>query len=241
MMSVGFFHADPHQGNFIRRASDGRLAYIDFGMCARIDDATRRALLTASVHLASREFGSLADDMLALGFFPPGTQRSVVAPALTGVFARAMEGGVQALSFQELSADLGKTMYDYKFRLPTYATLLVRSLTTLEGIARSADREYPGLLQSAYPWIARRLLQSPLVQVAVAIAAAQGLSLLDDLRCFSRLVDALEHASGRGEPKLVVEIERTLASVSRDSKKRAPTQWRSWWEANQKRLQAERS
>ena len=76
---------------------------------------------------------------------------------------------------------------------------------------------------------------------AVAIAAAQGLSLLDDLRCFSRLVDALEHASGRGEPKLVVEIERTLGSVSRDSKKRTPTQWRSWWEANQKRLQAERA
>ena len=171
MMSVGFFHADPHQGNFIRRSSDGRLAYIDFGMCARIDDATRRALLTASVHLASREFGSLADDMLALGFFPPGTQRSVVAPALTGVFARAMEGGVQALSFQDLSADLGKTMYDYKFRLPTYATLLVRSLTVLEGIARSADREYPGLLQSAYPWIARRLLQSPSPELRGALRA----------------------------------------------------------------------
>ena len=169
MMSVGFFHADPHQGNFIRRASDGRLAYIDFGMCARIDGATRRALLTASVHLASREFGSLADDMLALGFFPPGTQRSVVAPALTGVFERAMEGGVQALSFQELSADLGRTMYAYKFRLPTYATLLVRSLTVLEGIARSADREYPGLLQSAYPWIARRLLQSPSPELRQAL------------------------------------------------------------------------
>jgi len=169
MMSVGFFHADPHQGNFIRRSSDGKLAYIDFGMCARIDDATRRALLTASVHLANREFGSLADDMLALGFFPPGTQRSVVAPALTGVFARAMDGGIQSLSFQTLSADLGKTMYDYKFRLPTYATLLVRSLTVLEGIARSADREYPGLLQSAYPWIARRLLQSPSPELRAAL------------------------------------------------------------------------
>lgn len=76
---------------------------------------------------------------------------------------------------------------------------------------------------------------------AVAIAAAQGLALLDDLRCFSRLIDALEHASGRGEPKLVVEIERALSSISRDSKQRTPTQWRGWWEANQRRLQAGRS
>lgn len=73
---------------------------------------------------------------------------------------------------------------------------------------------------------------------AVAIAAAQGLALLGDRRCFARLVDALEHASGRGEPKLVAEIERTLALLSGEERKRTPAQWRAFWEQNQKRLLA---
>lgn len=219
MMSVGFFHADPHQGNFIRRSSDGKLAYIDFGMCARIDDATRRALLTASVHLANREFGSLADDMLALGFFPPGTQRSVVAPALTGVFARAMEGGIQSLSFQTLSADLGKTMYDYKFRLPTYATLLVRSLTVLEGIARSADREYPGLLQSAYPWIARRLLQSPSPELR---AALRSLLYKGNKFRFDRLESLLlQAARSPPRPAAMVSLAESSSSLNSSSSSKA--------------------
>ena len=71
---------------------------------------------------------------------------------------------------------------------------------------------------------------------AVAIAAAQGLALLADPRCFARLVDALEHASGRGEPKLVAEIETTLATLSGEARKKSPAQWRAWWEQNQKRL-----
>ena len=48
-------------------------------------------------------------------------------------------------------------MYKYKFRIPPYYTLLVRSLTILEGIALASDPNYK-VLGAAYPWVARRLL-----------------------------------------------------------------------------------
>ena len=48
-------------------------------------------------------------------------------------------------------------MYKYKFRIPPYYTLLVRSLTILEGIALASDKNYK-VLGAAYPWVARRLL-----------------------------------------------------------------------------------
>jgi aarF domain-containing kinase len=47
-------------------------------------------------------------------------------------------------------------MYQYKFRIPPYFTLLVRSLTILEGIALASDPDYK-VLGAAYPWVARRL------------------------------------------------------------------------------------
>lgn len=61
------------------------------------------------------------------------------------------------LNFGGLSTKLGTTMYKYKFRIPPYYTLLVRSLTILEGIALASDPKYK-VLGAAYPWVARRLL-----------------------------------------------------------------------------------
>lgn len=66
-------------------------------------------------------------------------------------------GGVNNLSFEDLSANLGRTMYQFKFQIPGYYTLLVRSLSVLEGIALASDPNYK-VLGAAYPWVARRLL-----------------------------------------------------------------------------------
>jgi aarF domain-containing kinase len=40
------------------------------------------------------------------------------------------------------SGDLGRTMYRFSFRIPPYYTLLVRSLSVLEGIALASDPNY---------------------------------------------------------------------------------------------------
>jgi predicted unusual protein kinase regulating ubiquinone biosynthesis (AarF/ABC1/UbiB family) len=60
----------------------------------------------------------------------------------SGVFQEALQNGVANLSFGALSGKLGRTMYQYKFQIPSYYTLLVRSLSMLEGIALSTDPNY---------------------------------------------------------------------------------------------------
>lgn len=55
-----------------------------------------------------------------------------MVPALTSVFSKALSAGVSNVSFSDLSADLGRTMYEFKFRIPPYYTLLVRTLSVLE-------------------------------------------------------------------------------------------------------------
>ena len=39
-----------------------------------------------------------------------------MVPALTRVFSNALARGVSNVSFSDLSADLGRTMYEFKFR-----------------------------------------------------------------------------------------------------------------------------
>lgn len=156
MLEVGFYHADPHPGNLLK-TKDGKLAYLDFGMMGSIDVNIRQGLIRATLHLVNREYGALAEDFITLGMLPSDADREAVVPALTAVFAQALKGGVNNLSFGQLSTNLGQTMYQFKFRIPSYYSLLVRSLATLEGIGLSANRDYK-VLGAAYPWIARRLI-----------------------------------------------------------------------------------
>ena len=156
LLEYGFYHADPHPGNLLR-TKDGKLAYLDFGMMGYVDENIRRGLIRATLHLVNREYANLADDFVTLGMLPKDSDKATIVPALTSVFAQALAGGVNNLSFGELSANLGRTMYQFKFQIPPYYTLLVRSLSVLEGIALASDRNYK-VLGAAYPWVARRLL-----------------------------------------------------------------------------------
>lgn len=156
LLEYGFYHADPHPGNLLR-TQDGKLAYLDFGMMGQVDEGIRRGLIRATLHLVNREYEALADDFVTLGMLPKDSDKSKIVPALTGVFAQALAGGVNNLSFGDLSANLGRTMFQFKFQIPSYYTLLVRSLSVLEGIALASDPNYK-VLGAAYPWVARRLL-----------------------------------------------------------------------------------
>jgi aarF domain-containing kinase len=156
LLEYGFYHADPHPGNFLR-TYDGQLAYLDFGMMGDFRPELRDGFMEACLHLVNRDFKALAKDFVTLGLLPPTAEKSAVTKALTDVFQDAISRGVRNISFGDLLGDLGKTMYRFKFRIPPYFSLVIRSLAVLEGIAIGISPNYK-VLGSTYPWIARKIL-----------------------------------------------------------------------------------
>ncbi|XP_027336230.1 uncharacterized aarF domain-containing protein kinase At1g71810, chloroplastic isoform X2 [Abrus precatorius] len=156
LLECGFYHADPHPGNLLR-TYDGKLAYLDFGMTGEFKQELRDGFIQACLHLVNRDFDALAKDFVTLGLLPPTADREAVTKALTGVFQNAVAKGVRNISFGDLLGNLGTTMYKFKFRIPSYFSLVIRSLAVLEGIAISFNPEYK-VLGSTYPWIARKVL-----------------------------------------------------------------------------------
>ncbi|XP_062184227.1 uncharacterized aarF domain-containing protein kinase At1g71810, chloroplastic isoform X3 [Phragmites australis] len=156
LLEYGFYHADPHPGNLLRTI-DGKLAYLDFGMMGEFRQELRDGFIEACLHLVNRDFDALAKDFITLGLLPPTSQKGEVTKALTGVFENAVNRGVQNISFGDLSGNLGRTMYKFKFQIPSYFSLVIRSLAVLEGIAISFNPNYK-VLSSSYPWIARKVL-----------------------------------------------------------------------------------
>lgn len=54
------------------------------GMMGSIEPSVRQALIRATLHLVNREYELLAEDFVALGLLPRGSNMDEVIPALTG-------------------------------------------------------------------------------------------------------------------------------------------------------------
>ncbi|CAL9020532.1 unnamed protein product [Prunus brigantina] len=194
LLEYGFYHADPHPGNLLR-TYDGKLAYLDFGMMGEFKQELRNGFIEACLHLVNRDFGALAKDFVTLGLIPPTADKEAVTKALTGVFQNAVAKGVRNISFGDLLGDLGTTMYKFKFRIPSYFSLVIRSLAVLEGVAIGANPGYK-VLGSTYPWIARKVLtdSSPELKSSLHALLYEMMSYQEGIFKIDRLESLLSEA-----------------------------------------------
>lgn len=156
LLEFGFFHADPHPGNLFAM-TDGRMAYIDFGMMDQLDENTKETLVDAIVHLINKDYIELAKDYVKLGFLTPETDIHPIVPALEALLGNAIGESVGNFNFKTITDAFSELMYQYPFRVPAKFALIIRSLVTQEGIALSLNPNFK-ILEVAYPYVARRLL-----------------------------------------------------------------------------------
>ncbi|EYU36535.1 hypothetical protein ABFS82_14G277200 [Erythranthe guttata] len=209
LLESGFYHADPHPGNLLR-TYDGKLAYLDFGMMGEFKEELREGFIEACLHLVNRDYDALAEDFVTLGLLPATADREAVTKALTDVFRNAVIRGVSNISFGQLLGNLGTTMYKFKFRLPSYFSLVIRSLAVLEGIAIGSNPNYK-VLGSTYPWIARKVLtdSSPKLQSSLqTLLYKDGVFRIDRLE--SLLTESLRARTDRTVVKKQVEDESKM-------------------------------
>ncbi|GMI77109.1 hypothetical protein like AT1G71810 [Hibiscus trionum] len=203
LLENGFYHADPHPGNLFR-TYDGKLAYIDFGMMGEFKQEFRDGFIEACLHLVNRDFDALSKDFVTLGLLPPTVEKVAVTKALTGVFQDAVAKGVRNISFGDLLGNLGSTMYKFKFRIPSYFSLVIRSLAVLEGIAISSDPNYK-VLGSTYPWIAKKVLTDSSPQLKSSL---QALLYKDGAFRIDRLESLLTESLRARTEKALIKTQR---------------------------------
>lgn len=168
LLQKGFVHADPHTGNLLR-TKDGKLCYLDFGMCVHVKQQIRYDLIAAITRLINRDFENLAEDFIKLGFLPRDTDTRPFAPLLVKAFGDASTGSsLSDLSFSRLADNLSGLAFATPIRIPVFFTLIIRSLTILEGFALQIDASFK-IVDETYPYVVKRILtdDSPVFQQAL--------------------------------------------------------------------------
>ena len=88
----------------------GKIALLDFGLIARVDSNSRDLFINAIIHLANRDYFSLADDFVDLKILPPPpeTNVSIVVPLMERTLTPYVAGGGATKYRDEISKVLDK-------------------------------------------------------------------------------------------------------------------------------------
>lgn len=91
---------------------------------------------------------------------PAAASRPQVAAALEAAMGPAVQPGSPAMQLGPLMGALLGVAAKFRFHLPSYYTLVVRSLSSLEGIALSVDPTF-FVFEATYPFVLRRFISDP--------------------------------------------------------------------------------
>jgi predicted unusual protein kinase regulating ubiquinone biosynthesis (AarF/ABC1/UbiB family) len=198
LLQDGFFQSDPHPGNMAVNPQ-GELIFYDFGTMAEVKSVAKDQMIETF-------FAVLRKDMTPV--------RRIVAFLLE----EFRDKPVDIKAFDRVGEEIYLMFKQQPFRLPAQMTFILKSVTTLDGIARALNPQY-NLLAASQPFV-RNLATTNGNKKLVGSLAKQATSYLKNRwqqpnkteRYFRRLEEKIE----RGELQVRVrslENERTIKRI----------------------------
>lgn len=158
----GFFHADPHPGNFFIETG-GRIGLIDFGMVGVVDARTQGQLTGILPAITQQKSDRLVDAFLDLGIAQQRVDRTLLQRDLERLVTRYYGQPLGELSLGQILEDILTTMRRHHLQLPSNLALLFKTGVMNEGLVAQIDPTV-SLTKLLVPYVERFVLRqySPL-------------------------------------------------------------------------------
>ncbi|MFZ0242085.1 MAG: AarF/ABC1/UbiB kinase family protein [Desulfobacterales bacterium] len=209
----GFFQADPHPGN-IFVLPDNVICLIDFGMVGSVDRLTRETFGDLLDGIVKKETAKVAQVLLQLTDWEEEPDSRAFEIDITDFMAYHLFRPLQDVRIGKLIQHLLELAARHRLLIPPNIFLMMKSLTTVEGVARMLDPEFD-IFGRAAPFIQSVLQQ----RYSPERLSAEAFQLTADLVKFTRRFpqDLLDIARLARRQQLCLKIEdrgldRTLAT-----------------------------
>jgi ubiquinone biosynthesis protein len=137
----GFFHADPHPGNFFVEP-DGRIGIVDFGMVGVVDDRTEAQLVAVLLAITSQDAERLSDAFLDLGMAREHIDREALQRDLQHLVSRYYGQPLGEIALGPLLQDALGIVRRHHLQLPSSLALLLKTVVMSEGVGVQLDPEF---------------------------------------------------------------------------------------------------
>lgn len=155
----GFYHADPHPGNYFVEAED-RIGLVDFGMVGLLDDVTLEGLMGMIQSLLDDKPERVVDALEDMGCTAADLDRVALRKDITFLTEKYGTRTIEQVSASELIQDVLKVARKHWLRVPTRLAMLFKALAMAEGVGAQVDPTF-NLTQKIRPYAQDYVLGRP--------------------------------------------------------------------------------
>lgn len=130
-IDVGYFHADPHPDNII--ITDGKIAYIDFGMMGRLNSRNKELLEKCIIAIFNDDIREVERILLTLGDAKYEVNHYRLCNEIQVILDKNKSMGIKDINITKFANELLILLGDNGITLPDDITMLVRGIVVLEG------------------------------------------------------------------------------------------------------------
>jgi predicted unusual protein kinase regulating ubiquinone biosynthesis (AarF/ABC1/UbiB family) len=217
LLQDGFFQSDPHPGNMAVNLQ-GELIFYDFGTMAEVKSVAKDQMIETFFAVLRKDTDKVVETLVYMGLIEPMKDMTPVRRIVAFLLEEFRDKPVDVKAFDRVGEEIYLMFKQQPFRLPAQMTFILKSVTTLDGIARALNPQY-NLLAASQPFV-RSLAMTNGNKKLVGSLAKQATSYLKNRwqqpnkteRYFRRLEEKIE----RGELQLRVrslENERTIKRI----------------------------
>ena len=153
----GFFHADPHPGNFFIE-QNGAIGLIDFGMVGVLDEHTQELFADLLIAINDQDANRLVDVFLELGVTRKRVDRASVSHDIERLLSTYWGLPLGELKVTALLNDVYSVMRRHHLHLPPNLALLLKTVIMIEGLGVNLDPNFQ-LTRSLTPYTERLVLR----------------------------------------------------------------------------------
>ncbi len=151
LLQDGFFQSDPHPGN-MAVSTQGSLIFYDFGTMLEVKSMNKDQMLQTFFAVLRKDTDMVVNSLTYMGLIEPMSDLKPVKRLVAFLLEKFTEKPIELQAFEEISSELYLMFEQQPFRLPAQLTFILKSLTTLDGIARALDPQY-NLLVATEPFV----------------------------------------------------------------------------------------
>ena len=151
LLEDGFFQSDPHPGN-MAVSPQGEIIFYDFGTMAEVKTIAKDQMIKTFFAVLKKDTDEVVETLIYMGLIEPVADMTPVKRMIAFMIEEFRDKPVDVRAFEQITDEVYSIFEQQPFRLPPQMTFIVKSLTTLDGIARALDPQY-NLLAAAQPFL----------------------------------------------------------------------------------------
>ena len=151
LLEDGFFQSDPHPGN-MAVTPKGEIIFYDFGTMAEVKSIAQDQMVKTFFAVLKQDTDEVVQTLIYMGLIEPVGDMTPIKRMVSFLLTEFRDKPIDVRAFDQMTDEIYLMFEQQPFRLPPQMTFIIKSITTLDGIARALDPQY-NLLAAAQPFI----------------------------------------------------------------------------------------